>query len=175
MGHGSPNNWIDRDGETLRAHRMSSTSSAQKGRRLKMIHKLMISTLTYVGLILMSRRCRMKQLVIALLLGIATGALGYYGIRSWDGETGGHWFAAFGLTFILPVLLTGSFLVGGLIHAVVRIVVVRSIYGAIRAIRRLSERPATRRSAAASLTARGRNVPIPTFSSGSWTGLISHG
>lgn len=80
----------------------------------------------------------MKRLLITVLLATITAGLGYYGIHDWDGESGGHWVVIFGMTFIIPILWTGSVILAGLIHLAFCVAVVWGISGIYRRIRSLA-------------------------------------
>lgn len=53
---------------------------------------------------------RLAWKIVSAGTGVAvlTAGIGLWGIAGWDGETGGHWFAVIGFTFLLPLIQTGS-------------------------------------------------------------------
>ena len=68
-------------------------------------------------------------------LATITAGLGLYGLRDWSGDSGGHWYAFAGFTFLLPLLFTGSYLLAGLVHWALCLAAARAVWGAIRLAR----------------------------------------
>jgi amino acid transporter len=90
-------------------------------------------------------------------LAAVTGALGFYGIRDWDGESGGHWFALFGITFILALVCTGSWVLAAALHWALCTSFVGVIWWAVR-----QTQAATRRAPFPEPQADEPWVPPPT-------------
>jgi hypothetical protein len=78
----------------------------------------------------------MAKIVLAgTALAALTAGLGLLGISGWDGETGGHWVALVGFTFLYPLLQTGSLVFAGVCHWLVCMAGVGLMYGISRFVR----------------------------------------
>jgi hypothetical protein len=68
-------------------------------------------------------------------LAALTAGLGLYGVRDWDGESGGHWVALAGLTFLIPLLATGSWVFAALFHWAICMGIAGMVWWAFRLTR----------------------------------------